>query len=334
MRYSSEKRVAITRGDRGRLVEDALNLICVPNELKPTTRVLIKPNFVRVPSSSPYAKVKGAYEPTITSEGDVNHREMIEALLRYLTDLGVRDITIGEASGGAETPVIYRALALYELAEEYNANLIDLNYAEAVKVPVKGMVLDHIWVPKVILDSEYTINLAVLKTHGSTVVTLCLKNWGIGIPPGRYYGSNKAGSRRIGADGTLPIHNQAPREQIMGQEVAVSKVLVDVCFAKPPTLNIVDGYTVVDYEKLGGRDYRIRDSNLVVAGHDIVAVDAVGARIMAIDPERVIHIKYAQEMGLGTLDPNEIRVVGAGVDDVRMPCNPLQRQVETMLPRQ
>ncbi|MCJ7608618.1 hypothetical protein MUP00_02975 [Candidatus Bathyarchaeota archaeon] len=46
--YSPEKRVALARGDRGKLVEDALDLIDVPRELKPTTRVFIKPNLVRV----------------------------------------------------------------------------------------------------------------------------------------------------------------------------------------------------------------------------------------------------------------------------------------------
>ena len=332
MSYSSDKRVAVVKDDRRILIERALNLVDVPQRLKPTTKVLVKPNLVRVPSTSPYVKVKGAYEPTITPRGDVSRRETIEALLKYLTGLGVSDITIGEASGGAETSVIYKALALYELAEEYNANIVDLNYAESAKVPVKGMVLDHLWVPKIVMDADFTVNLAAMKTHGVTTVTLCLKNWGIGIPPGRYYGSNKAGSRWGGADGTLPIHNRAPGERVLGQEVAVSKVIADVCLARPPDLNIIDGSTVVDYEALGARTYRIRDANLVVAGYDVVAVDAVGARVMAIDPEKVIHIKYASDAGLGVLDPDKIEVVGASIDEVRVPCNPLERQKETMIP--
>ena len=331
MSYSSDKRVAVAKGDRSTLMMNALNLIDVPDKLKPTTKVFIKPNLVRVPSASPYAKVKGAYEPTITPIGDVNHRETIESLLKYLMNLGVRDITIGEASGGGETPVIYKALALYELAEEYSANIVDLNYAESVKVPVRGLVLDHLWVPKVILDAQFTINLAVLKTHGNTAVTLALKNWGIGIPPGRYYGSNKAGTRWLGASGALPIHNRVPTERTMGQEVAVSKVIADVCLVKTPDLNIIDGYTVVDYESVGARNYRIRDANLIIAGYDMVAVDAVGTRIMAIDPAKILHIKYAEEIGLGTIDPSEIQVLGTNIGDARIPCNPLERQKETML---
>jgi len=57
-----------------------------------------------------------------------------------------------------------------------------------------------------------------------------------------------------------------------------------------------------------------------------------GRRLWLSTREKVIHIRYAEEMGLGTLDLSEIQVVGASIDEVRIPCNPLERQKETMLP--
>jgi uncharacterized protein (DUF362 family) len=219
----------------------------VQSRVKPEDRVFIKPNFVRVPSTSPYAKVKGAYEPTISPEGDIVHRDALGQLLVALRTRGVHDTTVGEASGGCETPVVYKALALYELAEEYGVRLVDLNYAAAVKIRLlHGLALRHAWVPKVLFDSDFTINLAALKVYRSTVVTLFLKNWGIGIPPGKYYGSNKAASRVMGLEGALPIHGRVEPLSENGQEVAVSKVLVDCYQACPPDLNIIDGFTVVD----------------------------------------------------------------------------------------
>lgn len=324
--------VAVVKGDREKILGEALNLIDLRSKIKPEHRVFIKPNFVCVPSTSPYAKVKGAYQLTVAPEGAIVHRDAVEYLLTALKDMGVKDITIGEAAGGCETPVAYKALALYELAEDYGAKIVDLNYAESVRMRLqRGMALDHAWVPKVLLDSDFTINLAVLKVHSFTAVTLCLKNWGMGIPPGKYYGSNKAASRVEGLERALPIHDRVERRLVYGQEVAVSKVLVDFCQACPPDLNIIEGFTVLDYERLDHENRRVREANLAFASHDTVAVDAVAARVMGFDPEKILHIKMAGKQGLGTSVLSKIRVVGKRIEDAQMRCNPRDIQREVML---
>jgi uncharacterized protein (DUF362 family) len=334
---NAEGTVAVVKGNREQIIHDALSAIDVQSRVKPEDKVFIKPNFVRVPSTSPYAKVKGAYEPTISPEGDIVHRDALEQLLVALRTRGIHDITVGEASGGCETPVVYKALALYELAEEYGVRLVDLNYATAVKIRLPhGLALRHAWVPKILFDSDFTINLAALKVHGSTVVTLCLKNWGIGIPPGKYYGSNKAASRVMGLDGALPIHGRVEPLRENGQEVAVSKVLVDFCQACPPDLNIIDGFTVVDYEKVGFRKTRVREANLAFASYDIVAIDAAATRVMGFAPERILHIKLAEKVGLGTANPSQLTILGDPIADVAIRCNPrgVQRGVIQEGPRE
>jgi len=324
----------VKHGDPYELMEHALNLINADEHVRPGLRVFIKPNLVRVPLNSPYAKVKGAYVKTMAPEGDVIRRDTLEALLKVLNKWGIKDITIGEASGGCETTVAYKALALYELAEEYGANLIDLNYADSVKVPVPNkLILDYIWVPKVLQESDLLIDLTTLKVHGRTAVTLCLKNWGLGILPGKYYGFDKSGYFFKGLDKPLPIHKRGEK-MVLGQELTVSQVIADVCSTLRPHLGIIDGLTVIHYAKLGNKvfaEMKVERTNLMLASFDLVAVDAVASRIVSLDPEKILHIKFAAEKGLGVLDPSNIEVKGVPIKDVQIRCTPLLTQKELIL---
>ena len=53
--------------------------------------------------------------------------------------------------------------------------------------------------------------------------------------------------------------------------------------------------------------------NVMLAGADQVAIDAVAARLMGFDPLEIDYIRLAHEDGLGVGDPREIEIVG---DDV------------------
>jgi len=57
--------------------------------------------------------------------------------------------------------------------------------------------------------------------------------------------------------------------------------------------------------------------NIVIAGRDPVAVDAVGAAVMGMPPSEVKHLRLAEEKGLGTCDLNKIEVVGEPVEGVK-----------------
>lgn len=50
--------------------------------------------------------------------------------MRYLSKLGVHDVTIGEGSKGCETTIPYKAYGFYAVAEKYGAKLVDLNCAD------------------------------------------------------------------------------------------------------------------------------------------------------------------------------------------------------------
>ena len=50
--------------------------------------------------------------------------------------------------------------------------------------------------------------------------------------------------------------------------------------------------------------------NVILASDDQVAIDAVAARIMGIDPMSIRYIRLAHERGLGIGDPRDIEITG------------------------
>jgi len=316
------------------LVREAFTLLNLEENVKPDFKVFIKPNLVRVPPILPYKEERGAYEIS-TLEGDIVHPDIVEGVIKFFSDLGVKEIIIGEAAGGCETTLPFKAYGFYAMAKKYNVELIDLNYADSAKIQVKdGFLLDYVWVPKIILKSDIVINVAILKVAGATVVSLCLKNWGLGILPGKYYGWNKTGYHVKGCDVPLPIHQLGSKERILGQEVSVSQAIVDVAAAKGWHISLIDGLTSMHYKGFSPQDQRttiIERTNLVIASDDMVAADAVASTAMSLDPYKILHIKWAEKRGLGVCDVSKIKLKGVDIEKIKIKGYPHISQKEVMV---
>jgi uncharacterized protein (DUF362 family) len=119
---------------------------------------------------------------------------------------------------------------------------------------------------------------------------------------------------------------------VYGQGMSIAKVIADVCSAVPYELGIVDGLTTVHRAELSPHSgMKVEQSNLMLASYDMVAVDSVATRVMGLDPRKILHICLAEEKGLGTLELDKIRILGAQIEDVQMRCNPRYDQRDTML---
>jgi uncharacterized protein (DUF362 family) len=296
-------------------VSEALSYLNINKQLKPNFNVLIKANFVRAPSNAPYTYEQGAYERCWTDEGDIIHRDVLEGILRVLTQNGISKIYIGDAAGGCETPIVFENLDLYNLASQYNATLIDLNYADSVKVPVEnGYLIKELWVPKIIREVDYRISLTTYKiVHDASIVSLGLKNWGIGLPPGGYYGFNKGtAEHKKGIVDPLPIHRQSTSK---GEDTSVAQVIADVCSTQKFEFSIIDALTVV--HRSPNLKYVADKFGLIIAGNDPVATDTVAATIGGLDPKNILHIKLCAQKKLGTNDLSRIEVKGLQVNQVQ-----------------
>jgi uncharacterized protein (DUF362 family) len=85
--------------------------------------------------------------------------------------------------------------------------------------------------------------------------------------------------------------------------------IVDLNLARPSTLTVLDASRIlVAHGPQGGRLEDVRKPGVVVAGPDIVAVDAYATRFFGLKPKEIDHIRRAAERGLGTMDLDKVRL--------------------------
>ncbi len=328
----------------------------VPTRLREAQRVVVKINLVRKPPALaiPLAEASPrrplpytwhgnrglAYTETVSVEGDITRVEHVEALIARLQDLGVDDITICEGACGWDTTLAYEALGFTAVGKKYGVKVVDTNWADPTVIPIReGKMLKDLWVAKEYVDADFRINMTTLKVHGATCVSLCLKNWAIGVPSAIRYGINRTGQRIRGTGDSFPIHQHYDRDEIYGQGVGIAHTIADVNAALPYDLGIIDGMTTVHYGSLLNLHDRqaiqgrlpVVPTNLLFASYDRVAIDAVASRVLRLNPLKIYHLYLCAERGCGTIDLEDIEVLGERVEDVEMTGYPQLKQRAVML---
>lgn len=222
--------------------------------------------------------------PCGPSSGIVTDPELVRGLIEYLKRKGIQKITIGEAPGlGVNVERAFSVSGFMRLAEETGVDLVDLTREEVVHLPWSR---GGFPIPKIVLESYY-INIPKLKTHVNTTVTLGLKN-----------------QKGLIASGL---------KKLMHME-GLHRPLVDLANVIKPALTIIDGIIGLQGDGPGSQGQKII-SNVLIVSSDMLAADAVGCRVMGIDPLDVEHIRMAAEAGIGTIEPE---VFGDTVQDVRI----------------
>jgi hypothetical protein len=145
-----------------------------------------------------------------------------------------------------------------------------------------------------ILNSDFVVDLPVLKTHSMTVVSLGIKNLKgmIDIP-----------SRK-------KCHNTDPKKDL---HFMVAKLADKM----PPIFTLLDGiYTAERGPNIDGRMHR---RNLLVASADVLSADMVGAMVLGYKPSEVPHLVHAVHNHQRQLDLSDVDVVGEPLEAVAKP---------------
>lgn len=189
------------------------------------------------------------------------------------------------------------------LFKEQDKNRIfqkEINYLEFMASP--NIAWDHIGTIKEIEpDTDYLYDLSVPKynnfvgngiilhnTHGHTTTTGAMKNAFGGLITARRHHCHKK------------IH------EVLVDLLSIQKEI------HPSRFAVMDG--TVSGNGAGPRTMMPTITNFILASNDMVAIDAISARMMGFDPMKIKYIKMAHDMGLGCGDVEQIDIAG---DDIR-----------------
>jgi uncharacterized protein (DUF362 family) len=151
---------------------------------------------------------------------------------------------------------------------------------------LNGIFPEGIEIPS-IYPGKNIVHLPTVKTHGHAVTTGSIKNsFGGLLKEVRHY-----------------AHKY------------MHEVLVDLMYMQkelhPGVFTVMDGTVCGD--GAGPRTMHPVVANVILAGADSVAIDAVAARLMGFDPLAIPYLRMCHDRGLGVADPREIDMAG---DDI------------------
>ena len=221
------------------------------------------------------------------STGITTDSRVIEGVVKFLKAGGTAsDVVVGEGSGFADTFQAFKIAGVDAVADRWGVKLVDLNKDEFVEAHVPNPLnLKKVRVAKTALES-IIVSVPKLKPHRIATVTLSLKNM-------------------MGA---------LASKGSMHRGTSLSENIADLTSVLKPSLAVIDGIIAGEGHETSGNPVPM---NLVIAGTDPVAVDAIGAAVMDISPEDVKHLQLAEKKGLGTCQLANITVLGEPVEAVK-----------------
>lgn len=223
--------------------------------------------------------------PVASKKGITTDVRVVEAIIKFLRDRGVEDIIIAEG-GNPGTDKAFKILGFMELKMKYGVELVNLNKDEWEEITIPdSVVLETVKVAKTVLECDKIINVPKLKIHHMAQITLSLKNL-MGV---------------IVDNRGLVMHDM------------IDEKIVDLASLFKPVLNVVDGIVGAEMDEVVGNPVQ---SNVIIAGVDMVAVDTIGSAVMGLDPNTIKHVQLAAKRGIGISNLDHIDVIGEMIKTV------------------
>ena len=241
---------------------DILSASDIGMYLKSDHAVSIKPNLV---------------VPRPASEGATTHPEVVEGIILFLKDFGVKKIKIIESSWvGDSTKRAWKNCGYEELSRKYNIPLIDL---KGDSYTVLSLGEYKIEVCNEALGTDFLINVPVLKAHCQTRLTCCMKNLKGCIPDSE--------KRRFHS---LGLHSP----------IAILNALIKVSYC------VVDGICGdLSFEE-GGNPV---ESDRIIAGRNPLTVDSYCAELIGYRSDEIEYLSYGKSLGIGEYYSEKTKLV-------------------------
>lgn len=272
--------VSIVKGTHvGTMVEQALDhLGGVKSLIKRGSTVIVKPN----------AGHMGKPDSSVNT-----NPEVVTAVIKTLQKANPKKIILAEASAvGCNTMECLEVSGIKEAAVDAGVDDIrDIKSdTDLIKVDVKhpSCSIKYYELPRFLLEADHLVNVPVFKCHVSMVFTCALKNLK-GVVQDR-------------------IHYIMHTTNLAGAMMDLAELLQE------KTFTIADLYRPM--EGFGPHSGTPVEFGCILAGKDMVAVDATACRMVGLPIEKVDFFDAAREKGLGNFNEDAIEVLGNRIEEV------------------
>jgi uncharacterized protein (DUF362 family) len=268
-------------------VRSAVELSAGLDHLPPKAKVIIKPNIVFWTQAVNFPKW-----------GVITTSRVVEDMVVLLKERGIDDITIAEGTVLRDPKDMQTQMHAFEnlgysvLKKRYGVNFLNIWERPFKKIDLGDDIVLKFNVD--IVNSDFVVDLPVLKTHSQTKVSLAIKN---------LKGMIDITSRK-------KYHNTDPVKDL---HFMVAKLADKM----PPMFTLLDG--IYTNERGPNVDGTARRSNLLIASADVLSADMVGARVLGFEPRDVPHLVHAARNRKRPLDLSDITIAGKSIESVASP---------------
>lgn len=226
--------------------------------------------------------------------GMVTTTKIIDGVVQLLLEHGCTDISIGEGAIinmfdelEPYTKRGFKGTGIDRVAAKYGVRLVDFNQGSLRETDLQGT---KVRVSETALETDFLINIPVLKTHFQTKVSLGFKNLKGCLSPEskkRFHTSKRL-------DTLICLLNEAVKSNLV----------------------IIDGIYMLEKgpETLAGMAYR---KDLIITSPDIFESDVVGATILGIDPAQVGYLKEFAQRHSRSFDTTRIQIKGEDIESLK-----------------
>jgi uncharacterized protein (DUF362 family) len=246
---------------------EALRASSLGSLVRQDTKVALKPNMV-------LAK--------LPSEGATTHPEVAEGIIIFLKECGVRSIEIIESAWiGDDTKRVYKVCGFNELSARYGVTLHDLKDDRIRRVRAGEYNFE---ICAKALDTDFLINVPVLKAHCQTRLTCNLKN----------------------LKGCI-----SDREKRKFHEMGLHRPIAYLNKAIKTHFCVIDGICGdLTFEEGGNPVTR----DMLICGEDPLLLDSYCAALLGYSADEVGYIPIAAELGIGRLYSASTRITELNAD--------------------
>ena len=237
----------------------------------PAGRILLKPNVVLAhPQIFPNAYTR---------------REFLDGVVSAVKSRAeaVKEIAIGERSGiTIPTRYNFKTAGYGEIIRKHRIKAYYFDESKHVPIKLKSppALRNTIYIPRPVKQSDFLVNLPKFKAHPWCRLTLSLKNL-IGLQDDRH---------------RLVDHNQFLEHKIADLQEVIQ-----------PNFIAADAIVAGQKMMLTPTPFLL---GAIVMGTNSCAVDTVGCHMVGVNPDDIVHLRYASQRGFGPMSLGQIEVGG------------------------